>query len=478
MLIRKLSFIYKFFILTSVIIIILLMLFSSLYLNRTVISRNIFFIVLLANILLAFLAININRRSKRCFLTMMVLISFVIYIIWNNYANTSPVSDYKVLLDGANEIVNGTFLQESSNKSNYFYFYNYQIGYASYLALVIKIFGNNLMIIKAIEYLYMSLTSIVIYKITEKTLTEDIAAVASIFYSTYIPNIMGSSIINNQHISTLLICLSIYFIIKSTRVSLSIAGTLLGFTQILRPVAIIIIIGVLENYIYEIMKYKNYKQCIQKLVILIISFIVVIKIFDIGLIQLKISPSDISKNNAKYFKFVLGLKGIGVYNIPTEDARKTQVYFDLKTLNFDYNKYNNQCLKVIKESISDYQNTISFVSHKMYHFMGEQDNQYIFALTYDKINDKIRLLLKIGQMQYIFLLMCTVITLMMASRKTIDSINIFCILIIGFVLVHIFIETQSRYRYEIYVFIVILASQFAGMTLCPKFKKKEKASSY
>ena len=471
MLSKRLSFLLKFFVLSLFIIIVLLMIVSSISINISAMNINAFVIVFLLSLFFAFIAININRRSKKYFLIMLVLMSSIMYLMWNIYADTSPVSDYKVLLDGANEIVSGTFLQESSDKSNYFYFYNYQIGYVSYLALVIKIFGNNLIFIKALEGLYMALTSIVIYKITEKISTEDIAAVASIFYATYIPNIMGSSVINNQHISTLLLCLSIYFIIKSTRVSLAIAGILLGFTQILRPIAIIIIIGLLISYAYEIIKYKNYKKCIQRFFLFIIAFIVVIKIFDIGLIKLKISPSPISQNNAKYFKFVLGLKGNGVYDIPTENARKTQVYFDLEKLNFDYNEYNNQCLKVIKESISNYQNTFSFITNKMYHFIGDKDNQYGFALADDKMNNNVYLFSDLGNMQYIIFLVCAIISIIGRTRKINDDIDIFCILIIGFVLVHIFIETQPRYRYEIYVFITILSSQFIGKVLSKSFKQ-------
>lgn len=436
------------------------MIASSLTLNIKEINIEIIVAELMATLIIAFLAVKVNRYSTKYFFVLLVFISFVLYAIWNTYAMTVPVSDYKVLLDGANKIVNGSFSQESFNKSNYFYFYNYQIGYASYLALVIKVFGNNLILLKILEGLYLTLTSITIYKITEKISTKDAGAVASIFYAMYIPNIMGSSVINNQHISTLLLCLSLYFIIKSTRLSLIAAGILLGFTQILRPIAIIIIIGLFIVYFYKMMKYKSYGEFVSKFIVFIIAFIVVVKLFDIAFMDLRISPSPISNDNAKYFKFVLGLKGSGIYNIPTENATKTQVYFDLKALNFEYDEYNKQCLKVIKESFKNYRNTLPFVMNKMYYFMGYKDNQYSFALDKEKINNYIYMLTKIGNMQYIFLLMGTVITLIDRLRKSKGDIDIFCILIIAFILVHIFIETQPRYRYEVYVFMDILTSQF------------------
>lgn len=440
--------------------IVIVMTASSVTLNIKDINIGIIVAELMASLIIAFLAVKLNRYNTKYFFVLLIFISFVLYAVWNIYAMSVPVSDYKVLLDGANKIVNGSFSQESFNKSDYFYFYNYQIGYASYLALVIKIFGNNLILLKILEGLYLTLTSITIYKITEKISTKDAGAVAAIFYAMYIPNIMGSSVINNQHISTLLLCLSLYFIVKATRLSLIAAGILLGFTQILRPIAIIIIIGLFIVYTFKMIKYKSYKELVSKFIVFIIAFIVVVKIFDITFMELKISPGPISKDNAKYFKFVLGLKGSGIYNIPTENAKKTQVYFDLKALNFDYNEYNKQCLKVIKESINNYRNTVPFVINKMYYFMGYKDNQYSFALNKEKINNYIYMLTQIGNIQYIFLLMGTVLILIDRLRSPINDIDIFCILIIGFILVHIFIETQPRYRYEVYVFTDILTSQF------------------
>lgn len=260
-----------------------------------------------------------------------------------------PLVIIRFFLEGANNIVEGTFHKESFNKTSYFYFYNYQIGYTVYLAYIMKISGNNLIWFKLLEGIYLTLTSMTIYKITEKVSTKDAAAIASLIYVLYSPNIMGASIINNQHISSLLLCLALYFILKSTKASFAIAGVLLGFTQILRPITSIAIIALFISCFYKAIDERKYKEYVRLFAIFIISFMFVIKVFDIAVVKTGISPSPISKSNAKYFKFVLGLKDSGVYNIPTENARKTQVYFDLKTLDFNYDKHNDKCLEVIKD---------------------------------------------------------------------------------------------------------------------------------
>lgn len=440
-------------------IIVLVMIVSYLKFNRYELNLVNLLFVIFITLVLSFIAVKINRYSTKWFLITLALMSMLTYLIWNIYARTYPISDYKVLLEGANEIIQGTFHKESFDKTSYFYFYNYQIGYTAYLAFIMKIFGNNLIWFKLLEGIYIILTSITIYKITEKVSTKDAAAIASLIYALYIPNIMGVSIINNQHISALLLCLSLYFILKATKTSLAMAGVLLGFTQILRPIAIIIIIAVVIIYSYKMINEGKYREYVSLFIVFIISFMLLTKAFDIAIMKTGISPSPISKSNAKYFKFVLGLKDSGVYNIPTEDARRTQVYFDLKILNFDYDKYNEKCMEVIKYSLKNYKETIPLIKNKMYDFMGKRDNQYYFALSEDKINNNIEFLLKIGNIQYLFLLLGTFIILMNRIKIGNSNNDIFYILIIGFVLVHIFIETQTRYRYELYIFTAILSSQ-------------------
>ena len=47
----------------------------------------------------------------------------------------------------------GTFNNLSFDKTNYFYFYNFQTGFVMYLALIMKLFGARLLSIKIVEML-------------------------------------------------------------------------------------------------------------------------------------------------------------------------------------------------------------------------------------------------------------------------------------------------------------------------------------
>lgn len=458
MLSTKISTWFKYFIYFFTGIILFIMLVPTVLIDLNSINILNILISIIFTLLIINISIKLNRYSPKLFISLLVAISSILYLIWNLYAKTTPVSDYQVIFEGANKIIDGTFHTESFDKTSYFYFYNYQIGYTVYVASVIFIFGNNLVAFKILEALYITCTSLLIYKIADKLWSKDSAAIASILYALFIPNIIGSSIINNQHLSTLTLMLAIYFFIKDTKLSTIFLGILLAITQILRPISIIPIIAIVMIYIYRLIKEKNYKKYISSFLILIISFMVITKTFDFTLMQLKLSPSPISRSNAKYFKFVLGLKGEGLYKIPTESARKTQIYFDLEKLDFDYDKYNDLCLQEVKNSIKDFKSILNYVVRKMIVFMSFKDNQIDFAVSGEKLTTIIFMLTDIGKVQYTLLLLFTFISILLARKSSESDINILYILIIGFVLVHIFIEVQTRYRYELYVFFTIISS--------------------
>jgi len=106
----------------------------------------------------------------------------------------------------------------------------------------------------------------------------------------------------------------------------------------------------------------------------------------------------------------------------------------------------------------------------MYDFLGKRDNQYSFSLSEEKITDNTFRLSEIGNLQYLFLIIGAIGALLGKFKRNNKEIDIICLLFIGFTLVHIFIETQTRYRYEIYILLAILAGEFIS-----RFMKKTKS---
>jgi 4-amino-4-deoxy-L-arabinose transferase-like glycosyltransferase len=409
---------------------------------------------------LTFVAVK-SAKNKYLIYILVPLISIISCTLWGIYSKTVPVSDYKILFEGAKEIVNGAF-REGFDKSSYFYFYNYQVGFASYLAAVMLIFGQKLIWFKTLEILYIAGSSILVYLIAKKLLDVRIAAIAAILFSTFIFNVMGSSVINNQHLSGLLMLLGIRLVLINSKRGILAAGIVFSIMNLMRPLGIVIIIAVILKFVYEMIEDKKWLQSISKIAVLLISFYAAVWIINFAYIGSGITPRPVSQNNIPYFKFVIGLgakNGSLIKNV-TIDARRTSVYNDLKDLNFDYDKYNQECLEFIQKRATDFKNTSLFIAKKMRFFMGEKDHQFTFALTkLQQSEPPVRNLTMLGQMQYLLLLLFGFLAVIIKFRAKSEDMNLIYISFLCFVLVYILIEAQTRYRYDAYFFLVIIASE-------------------
>lgn len=377
----------------------------------------------------------------------------------------------------------------SFDKTNYFYFYNFQTGFVMYLALVIKIFGSHLIFLKIFEILFMSLTNVFVYKIASKVYTKKIGIISSIIYSLLFFNIAGSSVINNQHFSTLLIILSIYFFIKDKWFYYILSGTLVGIANIIRPSSIIILIAFCGFLLWKLLinNFKNWKVFLLGFLLIALSTFSTMKIFDYTLLNLNIVPTSTLSSNAKYFKFVLGIHGNGIYNMPTENAEKTQVYFDLQELNFDYELYNNKCRNfIVNQFTQNTRETLVYIKDKMLVFAGKEDNQIDFSGSIIQ-NSKSYIFIKYyGYVQYFLLIVFSLLTVIINVKesKFYNTKNnlyqtqiLFEIIFILYFCAHLLIEVQPRYRYDQYLMLAFIASPSIYLLfsiISSKHNKKDK----
>lgn len=377
----------------------------------------------------------------------------------------------------------------SFDKTNYFYFYNFQTGFVMYLALVIKIFGSHLIFLKIFEILFMSLTNVFVYKIASKVYTKKIGIISSIIYSLLFFNIAGSSIINNQHFSTLLVILSIYFFIKDKCFYYVLSGILVGIANIIRPSSIIILISFCLFLLWKLLinNFKTWKTFLIGFLLIILSAFSTMKIFDYSLLNSNVVPTSTFSSNAKYFKFVLGIHGNGIYNIPTETAEKTQVYFDLQKLNFDYELYNNECKNfIVNKFTQNTKETFGHIKNKMLVFCGEEDNQIGFSGNKVQ-NSKSYIFIKYyGYVQYFLLIVFSLLTVIINVKesKFYNTKNnlyqtqiLFEIVFILYFCAHLLIEVQPRYRYDQYLMLAFIASPSIYLLfsiISSKYNKKDK----
>ena len=403
----------------------------------------------------------------------LLLVSLAVYGLWGLCARTEPVSDYRILLEGARSVLDGSFPALSFDKTNYFYFYNYQIGYVLYLAGVMKLFGSGIVAVKAMEVLWMALTNLLVYRIGRRMGSPLKGIAAAVIYTFLTFQIAGSSIINNQHVSAFFAALALLlFIDRSSVWSRVGVGLSLAANYILRPSSILFLVGILGFMLFQwlLHRLQDWKGFVRSLLCIGASFGIAVFSLNTAVVSAGLAPGPITKGSATYFKFVLGIQETGLFGTLTESAERTQVYFDLEHLDFDYETYNRLCREyVLDRFCNDTEDTFRYIQEKMEAFTGMPDNQIQY------VGEKIantgieRFMTVVGYEQYLFLLSVSLIGCILRlipsdfqrerrKEERRECPGLFAVLFLLFWGAHIFIETQTRYRYDQYLLLSLFAA--------------------
>ncbi len=143
-----------------------------------------------------------------------IIISLLLFILcvglrffWIHWVPTTPNSDFEVCFSAAQEMLNGT-----SNYSiqPYFDYYGYQLGFAYEEYLIMKLFGGGLWTVKVFNVLLNGFTVIVIFLFARRYTNNLYGTIGSLIYCLSPTAISYSSVLTNQHVSMLSLCLGLY----------------------------------------------------------------------------------------------------------------------------------------------------------------------------------------------------------------------------------------------------------------------------
>lgn len=421
-------------------------------------------VFVLGIILLCFLIAVVYKfssviKSDKQAIIILTCVSFILLVGWNIIYKVQPSNDYEVLLEGANSIANGTFSQQAARKDDYFSFYNFQIGYAWYLSIFVRLFNNNLIALKFVEIVTIVLTNVISYKILRIFCDTDKSFFGAclLCFNPYI--FMGSGVINNQHISALLSILAIYLFLKYKNIyNYILCGVIVTIAQILRPTAVIILIALaICSFISGIVK-KDKKALLGALILVAVYFLAM-NIINQAFILSGLAPYGIKGDNP-YFKLILGLTGTGITGQETTHARYTQLYYDLKYYGFDYDAYKTAASNHLYNLILNDGLNCNWIAEKVVNFAGGVDNQYLYANTEFNNNHILMVgcLNVIGTGLYFISILCSLISALKERNILQNKKYMLYALVFGlYFFAYVIIETQTRYRYEQYYILFLIS---------------------
>jgi 4-amino-4-deoxy-L-arabinose transferase-like glycosyltransferase len=392
--------------------------------------------------------------GRKLFIAILLLLAVGIRLAWISTIDTRIYSDFEVMYNAAIRAARGDF--GFTTESEYFFRWAYQLGFTMYEALILKLSGGSLFTLKFMNVLFSAGTALFVYLIGAKLFNEAAGRISGILYAVLIPNIAMASVLTNQHLAAFLFYLSFYLLIQffeKSRWIWILVGILLSFGDIIRPLGSVILIAVslyvLVAYLFGAKKKKLLSA--GKLAGILAVFYLTHFLISTAFISTGVTNYPIA-NNEPLWKFVTGLNQDSRGIFSDEDA-KYLAHFKLGKQRDDVEK------ELVKERIADKGQLMELFRDKFLYMWTERDGQLIWGLR-SKVQDHTELLANLTMFErWLYISMAFfvfVATLRLCFERTSNpGTALFLLLIIGYMLVHLLIEIQTRYRYFIYPSFVI-----------------------
>jgi hypothetical protein len=397
-------------------------------------------------------------------------------------AQTNPVSDFALIHQAARQVASGDF---SFHELPYFQRWAYQTGFVAYEAGVIKLFGAGITPLLLGNALCMTSVSLLVYLLAKRVSDNVLCARFSVLlYCFYPAPYFLASVLTNQHLSTLLMLLGVYLAVsrdgkRPGRLILS--AVCIAFGNMLRPVGLVPALAVLFYLIFALFRelsgarpFKNLGRLTRSLLTPVSFFAVYlcVNLFASALVTVSgLNPHGL-RNNDALWKFVVGLdpNTYGSYSHKMVERVYHSDPADRPSLE----------RAIISESLATIaQRPLSFLYHKNSKMWASyEDTNWAFGeeaslLRPHTLNvflqEALAPLRKLDKGYYFGIFLFAFLSLWKVMRKTAGSQSRnFALLVPAFVItlyfsVHLFVEVQTRYRYDIMPFIAALA----GLWLLP-----------
>jgi len=388
--------------------------------------------------------INIKTITSKAFIILLLTLSLIIRYYWITTTNTQPVSDFSVFYKTAIDISKGNF--NTIYNSTYYYYATYNVSYTLVLSIIFYFFKSlfalkvfNVIISLGIVYFF--------YKTALIISSEKSARIASLLIAIYPPFIIYTSVLTNQTISILFLLIALYkFFNKS---SLLAVGLFLGLAQLMRPTAIIYLLGLILYIILNIRIKSNLKTTVFNIIKITSVFYFVLFIFSSIYLLVNFSKHSLFYNPIPNYKILVGLnhKTTGLYS-------KTDNSLIIKST------YKEEANTLIKERVKDKSKLFKLIKNKINLFWGREDRSLQWALTKNvKNHERYKFIYKHERYFNMTILIFGFLYFLFSVKNTtiLEEKTFFIFPLFGFLLIYMIIEIQTRYRYEIYPIFFFIA---------------------
>lgn len=259
----------------------------------------------LAIALFAAVLFFVNKFKIGHFSVFLFLLALVLRIGVVIAVPTPPVSDFEVLLGASQQMIAG---KGDYINTSYFQAWPYQIGFAFFQSLLLRIW-NDVLFLKILNSVLAAATCVLVYKIACEFASDKASQCAALIYCFLPFPFFYVTVLSNQFVSSFLIYLGLYILISekikiNEQIKYLIFGVLLAIANLLRPESIIPLFATVL-YLVISLKKDNLKRNLLNILILLVVYYGTFKLFECLFVVTGVSPLGLG-NNDPLWKFVAG----------------------------------------------------------------------------------------------------------------------------------------------------------------------------
>ncbi|PYI52600.1 glycosyltransferase family 39 protein [Paenibacillus flagellatus] len=398
-----------------------------------------------------------DRWMKRLpFVAVLLLATVGLRLAWVLAVDTQPVSDFLDMYAAGVSAANGDV---SFGTNDYFSRWVYQLGFAFYEALLIKLFGNSLLMLKLFNIAFQAGTALVIYRTAALAFNDTCGKMAALLYALYVPNILMCSVLTNQHVSTFLYFLGLMLLIGrsfSGKAGWLFVGLCFGVGNLMRPLGSFFLLGfvayvVLIRLVPSIRE-RKWPALAAKTIGVLAVYWLVQQGASFALVQSGVTPYPLSSQEP-YWKFMIGLNPQTNGGWSYEDT--------LYVLQFPLGEERNRAeLELLKERLRDKRQVAELFVSKTKTMWGADDSAPLWSMPDQDRPALQKKLIRAERIEYLTMALFGLIAMAVLAIRGRGSpeASLYMLLLLGYAALHVVIEVQTRYRFDIMPCVFVLQS--------------------
>lgn len=422
-----------------------------------------------------------EEKKLICYLFFIALLPRLLLLIHRRFI---LISDYQAYVNM------GTYILTGQKELTYNIVNNYRIpkygGLAVFMAIIGKLFSTNLIGYQIANIIMSALICVLVYLIVVDY-SKNAAIFASFLMSLYPADIIASQVVTNREGAVLFILLACILLKRSLKkqniICLIVSGICLAISDFWHPSAIVPVIAFwCFGSIPSFVKNREKRQLVyfefKSIIIVLISYFIFV---NIGLGILKAyGLTDNTRSDFTLAKLVIGFnyETRGTYSaddaairfLPKEEQEKAYKQMFLERI---IEKSPQDILLLMKDKVA----TLWFAEDGYFYWyhaawqqnMKQNYNSGIISEDeYAKVMTELRITGSFSNFDWIYLGMCYLFAIVgvLVRNKEYSCLNLVSWLLLGWIMIHLLIEVQSRYRDLAMPYVMIFAA--IGVEWCNK----------